>query len=62
MYNTDSHTRNYILAAMLGAIGGGLAVIVLTRAIPKIVAGVMAEMMPKMMARMQEAGCAPADM
>ena len=52
----------YALAAILGAVGGGLIVAVATQAIPKIMSQVMAGMMQTMMARMREGGCNPAEM
>lgn len=56
--STSSYTRGYVLAAVLGAIGGGLIVTVATRAIPKMMSG----MMRNMMAQMGEGGCSPAEM
>jgi hypothetical protein len=58
MCNTSSHNKGYVLAAVLGAIGGGLIVALATRAIPKMMSG----MMRNMMAQMREGGCAPAEM
>ena len=58
MDNTDSHRKSYILAALLGAIGGGLVVALATGAIPKM----MSEMMQNMMSEMGEGGCDPAEM
>lgn len=49
--------EGYILAAALGALGGGAIVAIATKAIPKMMSG----MMQKMMARMAEGGCNPAD-
>lgn len=50
--------RGYLAAAAFGAIGGGFAVALLTKAIPKI----MSNMMQTMMAQMREAGCNPVEM
>jgi hypothetical protein len=50
-----------ILAAALGAFAGGLAVLLGTRAIPKMMNKMMAGMMQNMMTRMKEGGCAPPD-
>ncbi len=47
--------RKYLLAFVMGAIEGGIIVAWATRAIPKMVSG----MMQSMMARMQEEGCNP---
>jgi len=48
----------YILAVSLGAIGGGIIVAVTTRAIPKM----MAAMMRNMMLQMSACGANPAEM
>jgi hypothetical protein len=58
MRNTSSRNKGYVLAALLGAIGGGLIVALATRAIPKMMSG----MMQNMMAQMGEDGCNPAEM
>jgi CheY-specific phosphatase CheX len=57
-----SNYRGYIIATILGAVGGGLIVALLTRAIPKIMSQMMAGMMQNMMAQMNEEGCNPAEM
>jgi hypothetical protein len=57
MVNMETQRRNYVLAATLGAIGGGILVAVATRAIPRIMSG----MMRNMMSQMGEAGCDPAE-
>lgn len=54
----ESHQRNYLLAVTLGAIGGGVFVAVVTRAVPKMMSG----MMRNMMSEMGKAGCDPEEM
>lgn len=49
--------EGYILAAALGAIGGGAIVAIATKAIPRMMSGMMRNMMTKM----AEGGCNPAD-
>ena len=44
MKHEKSHLFGYLLAVMLGAIGGGLIVAIATRAIPKIMMGMMHQM------------------
>jgi hypothetical protein len=58
MERQRSYRKGYALAALLGAIGGGVAVATATGAIPKILSG----MMQNMMARMGEGSCGPAEM
>jgi len=62
MESKDTQYSSYILAAGLGALGGGLLVAVATRAIPKMMSKMMAGMMQNMMAQMGEGDCDPADM
>ena len=54
---------NFLLAVLLGALGGGVFVLVVTRAIPKIMSRMMANMMPRMMQNIREqmkaSGCSP---
>jgi CheY-specific phosphatase CheX len=59
---TNTQTRRYILAAVLGVLGGGLVVAIATRAMPKIMSQMMSGMMRNMMAPMGEGGCNPAEM
>jgi hypothetical protein len=54
MEQKQSQYTGYILAASLGAIGGGLLVAAITKAIPKM----MSQMMTGMMAEME---CDPAE-
>jgi hypothetical protein len=49
--------RGYILAASLGAVGGGIFVAAITKAIPKMTA----KMMSRMMAEMGAGECDPAE-
>jgi hypothetical protein len=58
---TNCQSKGYILAATLGALGGGLAVIFVTRAIPKMMSRMMSGMMQNMMAQMRESGCSPSE-
>ncbi len=62
MHEVDSQNRGYALAAVLGAIGGGLFVALATRAIPKMGTGIMTAMMQSMMAQMKASGCSPSEM
>jgi len=62
MDSADSRTQGYVLAALLGAIGGGLVVLLATRAIPKMMSQMMSGQMRKMMAQMKEGGCEPSEM
>jgi hypothetical protein len=63
MVQTRSNLTGYLLAAALGAVGGGFLVAALTRAIPKMMASIMSQMMPGMMQNMRgmlkECGCSP---
>jgi hypothetical protein len=56
--NARSPRKGYLLAALVGAIGGGVAVAIATRAIPNIMSG----MIQNMMAHMGEDGCGPGEM
>jgi hypothetical protein len=51
MNNPHASTKGYALAAILGAIGGGLLVAVATKAIPKMMSGMMHNMMMQMRAK-----------
>jgi hypothetical protein len=59
MYTTSARTvAGYALAVALGALGGALLMALATRAVPKMMAG----MMRSMVARMRDGGCDPAEM
>jgi hypothetical protein len=62
MENFDSDRKKYLLAASLGALGGGIFVALATRAIPRMMSQMMSGMMRNMMSQMGEAGCDPAEM
>ena len=59
MNKPGANVPGYLMAAMLGAIGGGLFVAVATRAIPKMMSKMMPEMMKNMREQMKESGCSP---
>ena len=62
MRRIDSHTSDYVLAALLGVIGGGLIVALATRALPRMMSRMMSGMMRTMMSQMGGSGCDPAEM
>lgn len=53
--------RSYAIAALAGAVGGGLFVAIVTRALPRMVSRIMSGMMQSVMARVGEGGCDPAE-
>lgn len=61
MERNRSQYQGYLLAAGLGAIGGGLLIAVVTKAIPNMMSRMMAGMMQNMMAEMGEGECNPVD-
>jgi hypothetical protein len=62
MGKSRSPTAGYILAAVLGAAVGGIAVAVVTRAIPGMMSRMMWNVMGDMMMRMGGKGCDPEEM
>lgn len=62
MQESTSDLKRYLIAAVLGALGGGLAVVVATKALPEMMSELGPKMMQKMMGQMGEDGCDPAEM
>ncbi len=58
MNKPTTNRKGYLLSAALGAMGGGLFVLVATRAVPRI----MSQMMCGMITQMAGEGCDPADL
>ena len=56
MIKNKSQNKGYIFAGFLGAIGGGIVGAIATKAVPKMMAG----MMRNMMERKGKDGCNPA--
>jgi hypothetical protein len=62
MHTRTSNTKGYLLVGLLGALGGGLAVVVATKAIPNMMSKMMARMMQSMMACIGQDGVEPEEM
>ena len=66
MSSPNTERGRYLVVLILGAVAGGLIVAVATKAIPKIMSGLMEQMMSempqKMRAYMQAEGIDPAEM
>ena len=58
MSNNGGNLRKYMIVGTIGAVGGGLLVAMATRAMPKVMSG----MMQKMISHMGGEGCSPAEM
>ncbi len=58
MSDTGLNIRKYMLTLAVGAVGGGLVIAWATKAMPKMMSGVM----QNMMAHMAGEGCSPAEM
>jgi len=54
----DMNVWGYVLSASLGALAGGLSVLIIGRVFPTM----MSNMMANMMAQMSASGCDPEDM
>ncbi len=57
-----SKKSGYVAAALLGAAGGGLFVILVTDAIPRLMKRMMQGMMENMRSQMSAGGCKPEEM
>ena len=66
MRNSSTSKRGYVLVAAMGALGGCVAVTLMTKAIPRLMSQIMAEMMSKMphpmLDHMKSEGFDPAEM
>jgi len=54
--------RGYVITTLLGAAAGGLIMLVVTNAIPRMMKRMMSGMMENMRAQMQAEGCKPEEM
>jgi hypothetical protein len=61
MHRRGAYKRGYLLAALLGATGGGVVVTIATDAIPMMMAQMMSGMMQNMMAQMGEGEFDPSE-
>ena len=59
--NVSSDRGKLVLAALLGAAGGGLVVVLATRAIPRLMGRAMSQVIQSMSAHTGEESCNPAD-
>ena len=62
MRSTNETRTGYLLAASIGALVGGTAVLIASDAIPKIASRLMSSMMANMMQKMGGEGCNPEEM
>ncbi len=62
MEPTSSNKSGYVVAALLGAAGGGLFVLLVTNAIPRLMKRMMQGMMENMRSQMSAGGCKPEEM
>ena len=62
MRKTISQQSPYLISALLGAIGGGILVMVATKAMPTMITNLISGMMRNMMSHMAACGCNPKEM
>ncbi len=62
MEKSSSGIGGYLLAGVLGATVGSIAVVVASRAIPSMMSRMMSNMMGNMMTQMGGEGCDPEEM
>lgn len=62
MKQTVSQRGLHLGSVMLGAVGGGIVVMIATKAIPTMLANFLSAMMGKMMSHMEASGCNPPEM
>jgi hypothetical protein len=62
MTDVNSNNQKMVLAAGMGALGGGIAVLLMTRAIPKVMEQMREGMKKNMMEKMKARGCTPSEM
>jgi len=59
MMQTVSKQNLHITSVLLGALGGGILVLVATKAIPTMLSSLISAMMGKMISRMEACSCNP---
>jgi hypothetical protein len=62
MSEAGSSSRNFLLAAVIGAVCAGVVVIGVTKAIPTLMSKMMSAMMQNMMAQFPDGACSPEDL
>lgn len=62
MQPAQTGKTGYAIAALLGAAVGGLAMLVVTNAMPRMMKRMMSGMMENMRAQMRAEGCQPEEM
>ncbi len=62
MKQTVSQRNLHLGSVLLGAIGGGMLVMIATKAVPAMLANFLSAMMGKMKSHMEAGGCNPPEM
>jgi hypothetical protein len=55
----ENDKRGYVLAGLLGALGGSILIVAITNMIPKMMSKMMSGMMENMQEMIGEEGCSP---